>query len=68
MKKIEAFTLPYYELIMNDGTLCDLNGQPRVTRVHYVISKLNVFCIDLFVIVTFFFRFAILQEKMRSTL
>ena len=38
MKKIEAFNLPYYELIMNDGTICDLNGQPRVTRVHYVIS------------------------------
>lgn len=36
MKKIEAFNLPYYELIMNDGTICDLNGQPRVTRVHYV--------------------------------
>ena len=48
MKKIEAFNLPYYELIMNDGTLCDLNGQPRVTRVHYVISKPNVLCIDLF--------------------
>ena len=35
-KKIEAFQMPYYELIMNDGTICDLNGQPRLTRVHYV--------------------------------
>ena len=46
MKKIEAFNLPYYELIMNDGTICDLNGQPRVTRVHYVImaQECSDFC------------------------
>ena len=28
--------MPYYELVMTDGTICDLNGQPRLTRVHYV--------------------------------
>ena len=35
-KKIESFNMPYYEIVMLDGTLCDLNGQPRITRVHYV--------------------------------
>ena len=35
-KKIESFSMPYYEVLMKDGTLCDLNGLPRATRVHYV--------------------------------
>merc|ERR1712156_148686 len=35
-KKIESLNMPYYEIIMKDGTLCDLNGQSRTTRVHYV--------------------------------
>lgn len=35
-KKIDTLTLPYYELTMTDGTLCDLNGQPRITHVNYV--------------------------------
>ena len=35
-KKIDTLTLPYYELTMTDGTVCDLNGQPRMTRVNYV--------------------------------
>jgi len=35
-KKIESLNMPYYEIIMKDGTLCDLNGQTRTTRVHYV--------------------------------
>ena len=32
-KKIESLNMPYYEIIMKDGTLCDLNGQSRTTRV-----------------------------------
>ena len=32
-KKIESLNMPYYEIVMTDGTLCDLNGQPRTTRV-----------------------------------
>ena len=35
-KKIESLNMPYYEIVMKDGTLCDLNGQTRTTRVHYV--------------------------------
>ena len=35
-KKVDTLTLPYYELTMTDGTLCDLNGQPRITHVNYV--------------------------------
>ena len=35
-KKIDTLTLPYYELTMTDGTVCDLNGQPRITHVNYV--------------------------------
>ena len=34
--RIENLNMPYYQLIMGDGTLCDLSGQPRVTRVNYV--------------------------------
>ena len=35
-KKIESINMPFYELVMKDGTLCDLNGLPRTTRVQYV--------------------------------
>ena len=35
-KKIESINMPFYELVMTDGTLCDLNGLPRTTRVQYV--------------------------------
>lgn len=35
-KRIETMNMPYYELIMTDGTVCDLNGRPRTTRVQYV--------------------------------
>ena len=35
-KRVESMNMPYFELIMKDGTLCDLNGLPRKTRVHYV--------------------------------
>jgi len=35
-KKIEGLNMPYHEIMMKDGTLCDLNSQPRQTRVLYV--------------------------------
>ncbi|KFB39791.1 AGAP009546-PA-like protein [Anopheles sinensis] len=35
-KKIEGFNLPYLELEMDSGTICDLNGEPRVTKILYV--------------------------------
>ena len=34
--KIESLNMPYFELVMDGGTVCDLNGKPRVTRVNYV--------------------------------
>ncbi|XP_077286148.1 endoplasmic reticulum lectin 1 isoform X2 [Arctopsyche grandis] len=35
-KKIEGLNLPYVEFEMDDGTLCDLNNKPRMTKVQYV--------------------------------
>lgn len=35
-KKIDGLNLPYFEVEMIDGTLCDLNNEARTTRVLYV--------------------------------
>ncbi|XP_055684497.1 endoplasmic reticulum lectin 1 isoform X1 [Lutzomyia longipalpis] len=35
-KKIDSLNLPYFELEMTDGTICDINNEPRVTKVLYV--------------------------------
>lgn len=35
-KKIDGIMLPYFEVEMVDGTLCDLNNEPRLTKVLYV--------------------------------
>jgi len=35
-KRIEQMNMPYHEILMSDGTTCDLNKQPRRTRVLYV--------------------------------
>uniref|UniRef100_A0A8D8JL02 Endoplasmic reticulum lectin 1 n=2 Tax=Culex pipiens TaxID=7175 RepID=A0A8D8JL02_CULPI len=35
-KKIDGLNLPYLELEMDSGTVCDLNGEPRMTKVLYV--------------------------------
>jgi len=35
-KKVEMMNLPYFEVTMSGGTTCDLNNQPRRTRVLYV--------------------------------
>lgn len=41
-KKIEGLMLPYVELEMSDGTLCDLNdNKPRTTKVLYVCFALG---------------------------
>ncbi|KAJ4443520.1 hypothetical protein ANN_05192 [Periplaneta americana] len=36
MKKIDGLNMPYLQVNMSDGTLCDLNGKPRLTKVLYV--------------------------------
>jgi endoplasmic reticulum lectin 1 len=36
VKKIDGLNMPYLQVNMSDGTLCDLNGKPRLTRVLYV--------------------------------
>lgn len=35
-KKIDGLNLPFFEVEMVDGTMCDLNNEARVTRVLYV--------------------------------
>ncbi|XP_072939191.1 endoplasmic reticulum lectin 1 isoform X2 [Epargyreus clarus] len=34
--KMEGLSLPFVEMVMDDGTVCDLSGKPRLTRVRYV--------------------------------
>ncbi|XP_068632451.1 endoplasmic reticulum lectin 1 isoform X2 [Battus philenor] len=34
--KVERVALPSVEMVMDGGTICDLNDKPRVTRVFYV--------------------------------
>ncbi|XP_053612554.1 endoplasmic reticulum lectin 1 isoform X2 [Plodia interpunctella] len=34
--KVEGLSLPYVEMVFGEGTICDLSGKPRVTRVLYV--------------------------------
>ena len=46
--KIENLNMPYYELVMDGGTLCDLNGKARVTRVNYVCYPAGEIVIDNF--------------------
>lgn len=44
-RKVEGVSLPYFEMNMSDGTVCDLSGRPRQTSVLYVCypqSKHNV--------------------------
>lgn len=38
MKKVDNINMPYVEVEMNEGTLCDLNSKPRKTKVLYVCS------------------------------
>jgi len=41
VKKIDGLNMPYIQLNMSDGTLCDLNGRPRMTTVLYVCYALG---------------------------
>ncbi|KAJ8669372.1 hypothetical protein QAD02_000631 [Eretmocerus hayati] len=36
MKKIDGVNMPYVEMEMTDGTMCDLNDKPRTTKIIYV--------------------------------
>ncbi|XP_011268782.1 endoplasmic reticulum lectin 1 isoform X1 [Camponotus floridanus] len=38
-KKIDGINMPYLEIEMIDGTMCDLNNKPRIIRVLYVCYK-----------------------------
>ncbi|XP_011162109.1 endoplasmic reticulum lectin 1 isoform X2 [Solenopsis invicta] len=39
IKKIDGINMPYVEIEMSDGTMCDLNNKPRTVRVLYVCYK-----------------------------
>ncbi|XP_011866295.1 PREDICTED: endoplasmic reticulum lectin 1 isoform X2 [Vollenhovia emeryi] len=39
IKKVDGLNLPYVEVEMTDGTMCDLNSKPRLIRVLYVCYK-----------------------------
>ncbi|KAL0267438.1 UNVERIFIED_CONTAM: hypothetical protein PYX00_009710 [Menopon gallinae] len=36
IKKIDGLNMPYIQLNMSDGTMCDLSSKPRLTKVLYV--------------------------------
>ncbi|PSN40562.1 Endoplasmic reticulum lectin 1 [Blattella germanica] len=36
MKKVDGLNMAYLQVNMSDGTICDLNGKPRLTKVLYV--------------------------------
>lgn len=47
-RKVDGVNLPYFEMSMSDGTICDISGRPRQTNVLYVCypqSKHNVFSV-----------------------
>ncbi|KAK0056956.1 endoplasmic reticulum lectin 1 [Biomphalaria pfeifferi] len=39
VREVEGISLPYYEVVMNDGTKCDLTGVPRKVHVLYVCHQ-----------------------------
>jgi len=41
VKKLDGLMLPYLQLNLTDGTLCDLNGKPRRTSILYVCYNLG---------------------------
>lgn len=41
VKNIDGINMPYVEIKMEDGTLCDLNNKPRMIRVLYVCYHLG---------------------------
>lgn len=41
IKKIDGINMPYVEVEMTDGTVCDLNNKPRTIKVLYVCFQLG---------------------------
>ncbi|XP_014479624.1 PREDICTED: endoplasmic reticulum lectin 1 isoform X1 [Dinoponera quadriceps] len=39
IKKIDGINMPYVEVEMTDGTICDLNNKPRSIKVLYICYK-----------------------------
>jgi endoplasmic reticulum lectin 1 len=39
IKRIEGISLPYVEIKMTDGTMCDIYNKPRLIKVLYVCYK-----------------------------
>ncbi|KAL0113087.1 hypothetical protein PUN28_012360 [Cardiocondyla obscurior] len=39
IKKIDGINMPYVEVEMTDGSMCDLNNKPRIIKVLYVCYK-----------------------------
>lgn len=39
VKKIDGINMPYVEIEMTDGTLCDLNNKPRSIKILYICYK-----------------------------
>ncbi|KYN00008.1 Endoplasmic reticulum lectin 1 [Cyphomyrmex costatus] len=39
IKKVDGINMPYVEIEMTDGTMCDLNNKPRTVKVLYVCYK-----------------------------
>ncbi|XP_071581156.1 endoplasmic reticulum lectin 1 isoform X1 [Temnothorax nylanderi] len=39
IKRIDGINMPYLEIEMTDGTMCDLNNKPRIIKVLYVCYK-----------------------------
>ncbi|XP_015591641.1 endoplasmic reticulum lectin 1 isoform X2 [Cephus cinctus] len=49
LKKVDGINMPYVEIEMTDGTVCDLNEKPRTIRVLYVCyqhGKHDVFSLE----------------------
>ena len=46
-KRVESMNMPYLELKMTSGTICDLNGLPRMARIQYVCYPSGMFVIKI---------------------
>ena len=44
-KRVESMNMPYLELKMTSGTICDLNGLPRMARIQYVCYPSGIFTV-----------------------
>ena len=46
-KRVESMNMPYLELKMTSGTICDLNGLPRMARIQYVCYPSGIFIVKI---------------------